>query len=116
VPEDEDEPYVPSVAKCSRNGQPYNAILFPNPASIVHELRQLGFGSTVAPSNLNPLSAAWKAEIKKFQALARSLNLSGFVSAPADAIDGFAGPCTLLAMEEAHKARLSGVWPYQLVT
>lgn len=123
VPDDEEIDFVPAANKCKRNGLAYNAILFPNPPSIVTVLRGLGFGKTTAnrpaapipASNTNPLSTEWQSEIKRFQSIARGLNLPGLVNATADDIDGYAGPCTLVAMGDAEKHRLAGTWPYVLV-
>lgn len=109
------DPYAPSTSKCPRNGASYNAALWPSPASVIAELRQLAFGQQI-PASSSITSSAWRAEIKRFQAIARSLNLSGLVNAPESYIDGIVGACSLLALTEARAARLRGAWPYALVT
>lgn len=111
---DNEIPYSKSASMCALTGQYYNAAQWATPQHVIDELRQLGFGKSIGRT-ASITGSAWKAEIKRFQAIARSLGLNGMNSAPTSYIDGKLGACTLLSLTDANKARTSGVWPYALV-
>lgn len=56
------------------------------------------------------LSSADKAQIKKFQAIARSMGLGAMANAPASFVDGKMGLCTLDALVEAAILYNAGQW------
>jgi hypothetical protein len=104
----DDPPFVPGAKDC--NGIPYNAALYPDPASVMAELRVLGFAAAIPYTNTNLSGTAWKNEVKKFQAVARSRGMPGFENATAADVDGIVGPCTLLALTSARHERKGGTW------
>jgi hypothetical protein len=104
-------PFAPSAKICSRSGTPYNAALFNSVAAVQQVMRQLGFNLSGAPT-----AAEYKQEVKRFQLIARSLALPGHKDAPASAIDGVPGVCTLVDLGIADGMRRQGIWEFKLVT
>jgi hypothetical protein len=105
---DVDPAFVASIKRCA--GVAYNAALWPDPVSVILELRRLGLGKIVPESNLDIQSAAWVQELKRFQSTARSMGLTGYANKPASYVDGICGACTLLALTDARARRKAGTW------
>ena len=90
---------TPSEAyRCGLTGEYANAELFPTPAAVLGYLRELKYD---APGE-NIKSAAWRKQVKLFQADARGFGLAGMAGADAKWIDGKMGACTLLALSLIH--------------
>lgn len=105
---DVDPAFVASIKRCS--GVAYNAALWPDPVSVIMELRRLGLGKAVPESNLDIQSWEWVQELKRFQGTARSMGLTGYLNKPASYVDGICGACTLLALTDARARRKAGTW------
>lgn len=103
----------PQGSVCPRTGTEYDAALFPDPRSVQQELKLLGFATALGWTNIQ--GADWRKEVMRFQAIARSMALPGMSTAPPSAVDGIVGACTLIALADAHKRRLAGVWPFAIV-
>jgi len=111
---DESDPAFIAGSKTCK-GEPYNAALWSDPASVVTELLKLGFGKG-AGDNLSLTSSFWREQVKLFQAVARSLGLPGLAGTPPGAVDGIVGACTLLALTAARARRKAGTWDAGLAT
>jgi hypothetical protein len=105
---DVDPAFVASIKRCA--GVAYNAALWPDPVSVIMELRRLGLGKAVPESNVDIQSWEWVQELKRFQTTARSMGLTGYANKPASYIDGICGACTLLALTDARARRKAGTW------
>lgn len=105
-----DDEYTPSAKLCSLTGEPYNAARWTTPDAVFAEMKQLGFAT--GPGATDKMRVD---EVKRFQAIARSIGLGGYASAPASYVDGVIGACTLVALEEARARRLQGTWNTNVV-
>ena len=108
--EPEEGDFAPSAKKCIHTKRPYNAARWTSPSVVFDELTALGFSTSPLESSDTKTN-----EIKRFQALARSLPLGGMGGSDPKLIDGIVGACTLVALDEARERRIAGTWPYQLV-
>jgi hypothetical protein len=119
--------FEPSATRCFRDGQPFNRRQWPDPAAVVAGLQSLGFPiglvellqsdavarTPVFGATSGGYAAARSDKLKQFQAVARSLGLAGYTDAPASAVDGVIGECTLRSMSAAVDLQKQGRWPYE---
>lgn len=90
---------------CDLDGQLYDSQLFPDPATVVETLAELGYPIS------SVTSPAGKLQVQAFQSRARQLDLRGYANAPESYIDAIVGACTLRSLEHALELDNAGEWP-----
>ncbi len=114
IPGEPSEPSEPTPAAidpdalakmCDLDGLQYDSKMFPDPQSVITELRALGYQASGFITG-----GPWKQQIKRFQRHARTLFLNGMGAAPDSYIDGVMGACTLRALKAARARRINGAW------
>lgn len=109
--DDEDEPAPGPVPRpgdpryCDLDGQLYDAVAHPTPASVVDSLEALGYPLTSVTSPEGRLI------VQSFQVRARKMGLRGYAGAPEAYIDSIVGACTLRSVEHALQLQQAGMWP-----
>ena len=118
--------YEASLTRCYRDGESFNVIQWPDPAAVVAGLQGLGFAiglvellqsdavaqTPIFAASSSGYSPGRSDKLKQFQAVARSMGLPGYKDAPASAVDGVIGECTLRSMTAAVELANADAWPY----